>query len=385
MRIIALANNSWNGTWMNRQQLLSRLTDEYEILYSTGPWYAWERYRQEFKLAPILSTQELNAGVMVDMPGRWLVRWPRVKQWDLFVIGHSVKRWKKALGGTSPLIAYIFSPEFAEYLPALNADYVVYHAYDRFSLKPGWSKKKAAQYQRELASNADLVIATSESTANELRSYRKGVVYTLSNGVDIKAFDALAEKRSEEPDDLAKIPRPRIGYVGTQSQKVDYALIAKLAQRNPKWNFIFVGRKEGLEGNVNYTFCNSLPNVYFLGPKSNAQSLQYIWGMDVNILNYRVDETNWWTSGCPLKLHEYMAAGHPIVSCDLEELRKFSELIEICENLEQWENALHRAIIGQETGNQEMRRIVARENSWDNKVIMLKGLIQKMVVENKSS
>ena len=37
LRIVALAPNAWEGPWMNRQQLLSRLGHHHAVLYSTGP------------------------------------------------------------------------------------------------------------------------------------------------------------------------------------------------------------------------------------------------------------------------------------------------------------------------------------------------------------
>jgi hypothetical protein len=42
-RLLALAPNSWDGQWMNRQQILSRLGAHHDVLYSTGAWSVWDR------------------------------------------------------------------------------------------------------------------------------------------------------------------------------------------------------------------------------------------------------------------------------------------------------------------------------------------------------
>jgi len=382
MRIVALAPNHWHGPWMNRQHLLSRLADQYEILYTNGPWSVWDREQDTFKVAPIFSDLEFVDGVKVDLPSRWLLRWPRFQAWDNWVIGRVVRRWKKVLSGNTPLIAYIFSPNYEEYLLALEPDYVVYHAYDRFSLFPDWTEE-SAQQQRKLTKLADLVIATSDNTADELRAYRNGIVHVLPNGVDISIFDRQIKNPGNEPEDLARIPQPRIGYVGTQNPKVDFSLIVELAKRHRNWNFVFVGRQLNIKNDSDFISCTLLSNVYFLGEKSRHQSPRYVLGMDVNIINYRVEESHWAVAGYPLKLHEYLAAGRPVVSCDLPALRIFGDVIDLCRTTGQWEVAIQRAIDGSGRGNVELRRATARENNWEQRVNALKGLLRTMVDKDK--
>ena len=41
-RVLALAPNDWDGPWMNRQHLLSRLSADHAIVYSTGVWESWQ-------------------------------------------------------------------------------------------------------------------------------------------------------------------------------------------------------------------------------------------------------------------------------------------------------------------------------------------------------
>ncbi len=366
---------------MNRQHLLSRLSDDYQILYTRGPWNIWKRNDPECKAAPRRSSLELSFGVKVDLPSRWLLRWPKLRLWDDFVTKQSINRWKKALPGSTPLIAYIFQPYYSEYIQALKPDYVVYHAYDRFSLFPGWSKASAEQ-QRKLTEMADLVIATSENTASELRTYRSGKVHVLPNGVDANFFENLIENPGSDPEDLEMIPRPRIGYVGTLNSKVDFAIIAKLAKKRPAWNFIFVGRQKDIKDSSDFIFCTQLDNVHFLGEKPRETSPRYVLGMDVNIINYRTDDSHYAVAGNPLKLYEYLAVGRPIVSCRMQSLDDFSEVIDICSTPGEWEKAIEQAIIGKGRGSVARRRAVARENSWEQRVSSLKSLLTEMVTSS---
>ncbi|MGB0631599.1 MAG: hypothetical protein ACPGRZ_12985 [Alphaproteobacteria bacterium] len=86
--------------------------------------------------------------------------------------------------------------------------------------------------------------------------------------------------------------------------------------------------------------------------------------MDVNIMCYRLDG-GWWQAGYPLKMHEYLAVGKPVVSTGLHSILPFSEVIDIRADVEGWREALANALSGDAVGTVARRIEVARENSWD--------------------
>ena len=61
--------------------------------------------------------------------------------------------------------------------------------------------------------------------------------------------------------EIAKIPRPRLGYFGAiEPWLVDQELIKRAARERPEWQWVFIGNKSrGLE-------IEDLPNTHFLPP-----------------------------------------------------------------------------------------------------------------------
>jgi len=131
---IALAPNPWFGPWKNRQQLLSRLAQRgWPIVYSTGPLSLWDRHQSKWQQAKLLGDFVESDGLVVDLLGRWLFRWPNLPLWDQMALRSSAKRLRGAMPGHSRRIAYLFHPSFLPLADFLGADFVVYHAFDLYS------------------------------------------------------------------------------------------------------------------------------------------------------------------------------------------------------------------------------------------------------------
>src|SRR5258705_4326688 len=113
---------------------------------------------------------------------------------------------------------------------------------------------------------------------------------------------------------------------------------------------------------------SSYPNVYFLGPKSVWDLAAYPQHFDTCIMPYRLD--TYTNSIYPLKLHEYLASGRPIVSAPIRSLGDFSQVIALAKGLEEWSNALTQSLEPATTctAAKAARREIAREYDWDKLV-----------------
>ena len=146
--------------------------------------------------------------VLVDEPPSLLRRAPRIARWDRFVIQRTARRWRRLAGppDAGPLIAYVFHPKFWPYIEYLDADYLVYHAYDLFERNRGWSKKLDA-FQRLLIQRADLAFSSSEAIADALESKYGRAPTVIANGADYEAFVGAADALGPEPTDLVCDPK----------------------------------------------------------------------------------------------------------------------------------------------------------------------------------
>ncbi|HKQ25283.1 MAG TPA: glycosyltransferase [Burkholderiales bacterium] len=377
-----MAPNSWHGQWVNRQQLFSRVSQRYTVLYSSGGWFAWDRGTADWRRGSWMGSIARYDNVWVDESPRFLMRIPKLRVWDELVLRFQVSRWKRFLRacGTGPLVAYVFHPMFSPYVKLIGADYLVYHAYDMYDHTPGWNDD-LERHERELVGASDMVIAASEQMAEGLRGKVAREVRVLPNGADVAAFEHARDTVAPLPQDLGAIPSPRLGYVGSLHPQVDYGLIADLARRRPDWNFVFVGQvisSPDAQAEAERADYKDLPNVHFLGSKRIDEVPLYVANMDVNLMCYRLSDHMWIKAIYPLKLHEYLAVGRPVVSADLPSVRPFGEVVRIATDADDWEAAIEQALLKGGRGTPEQRRAVAENNSWDKRVQTLDLWLNEM-------
>lgn len=374
---------------MNRQQLLSRMSETFGVVYSNGAWFPWHRASPQWKNASWRGEfSVVHDNVWAESSSKFMVRWPRVHVWDQLVLKSYVRRLKTFLHeqGAKRFIGYVFHPIFAEYVPHLRPDVLVYHAYDLFKLTPGWNRC-SHQLERRLVNQADLVIASSAAIAESLEADYGCRPVVLPNGADSRLFASVADALDPEPDDIAAIPRPRIGYTGNLNRKVDFALIESLAIKHSDWQFVFVGALANLDDVTTGAVerCKRLPNIHFLGGKPPKDLAHYVGAMDVNIMCYRIGVGLWTEGVYPLKMHEYLATGIPVVSADIASAREFKHVLACARDREEWDAYLSDALDGHGVGTKESRRAVAIENDWSARARVLKQLLGQSIATNCGS
>ena len=119
----------------------------------------------------------------------------------------------------------------------------------------------------------------------------------------------------------------------------------------------------------------SISNVYSLGHKEYDEVPAYMRATDVNLLTYRVGEGLWSEACSPLKLFEYLAAGKPVVSNELEVIEPYRDVIAVARTDEEWLAAIDEALSSGGQGTVEARQAVARSNTWERRIEAIENLI----------
>jgi glycosyltransferase involved in cell wall biosynthesis len=191
----------------------------------------------------------------------------------------------------------------------------------------------------------------------------------LPMGVDYQKFSTPVP----EPDDMRDIPWPRIGYMGHLKRMLDWPLLLDLSTAHPEWSFVFVGPK-GPHPDIDALLdkMSLLPNVHFLGGKPTKSLGAYPQHFDVCLMPYMIDDYTRYVY--PLKMHEYLAGGKPVVSSPIRSVEDFKHVIALARTREEWSHAIQDALsAGENTPEQRVRRQrVARDYDWD-------GLVAKIV------
>ncbi|MAU40363.1 MAG: hypothetical protein CMF31_01960 [Kordiimonas sp.] len=378
--LVAMDDNDWFTPWMNRQQILSRLgAMGWPVLYSTGAFTVWERKTANWQQANHYPDVVSADNVLVEKRGRRFCIWPGKGFLHRLAVGFHARFLKRSLqqGHDKPLLFYCYNPQFADYLDALRPVRTVFHIRDYY-LKAE-TKIPVKDRFETLCNRADLIIASGADMARGVPDKDQHKLHIIPNGADAAAFQAALQL--PEPDDLKEIPHPRIGYVGNVSKKFDVDLLDQLSAMRPDWHFVIVGELI-LEGDdlALWQKCVARSNVHFLNFKQTAEVPAYVAHMDVNAMFYRV-RGGWWEFGYPLKMHEYLATGHPVVSTELPAIREFERVIDIVHGPEECMSAIERAVAGRGKGSREERQAVAFANTWDQRCQQIDELLQGLAVQ----
>ncbi len=187
--------------------------------------------------------------------------------------------------------------------------------------------------EKKLAEGVDLILYSAAKLKSYITEFQVKSARFFPNGVDFAHFN---RPRSAPPLDYKEIPRPRVVYVGEMETRFDYDLVKAAARRLPAYSFILIGNNAGLRN-----FFQEMTNVYLLGPKPYEELPVYLQYSDVGIIPYNlkkhkklIDFVN------PLKLHQYFAAGLPVIAARGSELENMQTSAHLYENEDQFVQAL---------------------------------------------
>jgi glycosyltransferase involved in cell wall biosynthesis len=356
--VLALVPDPWNDFWMPRHQFLSRIARYFTTVWVDLPRdWSW-----------ILRNLDYRGRVSRDPSGLLIYRHsaflPVIYRPKYLSDVLRDTRWARARNllrreGCTRIILYIWRPEFVDALAAVQHEFSVYHIDDEYSFMS--QEVPLSNEEESLIRQCDEVLIHS-SKLMERKGHINKNSYVTPNGVDYQLF----AKATDEPKDLRNVPRPRVGYVGIIKTQLDLALLDGLAQKQKNWSFVCVGPLGFMGEDMDWIKrLQARSNVYFLGAKQLMDLPAYMQHIDVCLMNYKIDA---YTNNIyPLKLHEYLAAGTPVVSSRIRTAMDFESVIGLASTLEEWEAEIQSAL-APEMRSQTMideRRTIAKRHDWD--------------------
>jgi len=261
--------------------------------------------------------------------------------------------------GSGPLQIWSFCPDTAYLVERLSPERVLYYCVDDFASFTGYDADQVLRDEAELCRLADLVVTSSQSLMKQKRKLNERTIH-VSHGVDYQHFSRALRERLAVPEDLRCIARPRIGFFGLIRDWVDLRLIARIARRRGKWQFVFLG-----DSTVDLSAFTELENVHFLGARPYGQLPAYCRHFDVGMIPFKLNDLT--QAANPIKLREYLAAGLPVVSTPLNEVKSHADQVETAEGEDAFEAAIDRALRASPTQRAERSKSVGCE-TWRRKV-----------------
>ena len=378
--IIALVPDRWSEMWQARHHLLSCVAQQCHVVWM-NPAHHWRSILQRRGPTPSSDARTPQGAQLriCDAP-LWLPRFHGQPRLDDMTLALRLRYARESLirGGAKYIVLYVWRPEFAPALRLVRHHLSCYHIDDEYSFATTNVPTSATEMQ--LLKQVGQVFIHSDTMLRAKGGINPHTSH-IPNGVDYARYSSMVA----EPDDLRAIPRPRIGYSGWLKPQIDWPLLHALAERHANWSFVFVGDQQRQpEVAENVARLQRLPNVHLLGGRPTAALHGYVQHFDVSLMPYEINEYTHFIY--PVKVHEYLAAGSPVVASPLPNLREFENVLTFASSVEEWSGAIAQALTTRDNQcARQARQEVASRHDWSalaGKVLsILQARLQPGVVQ----
>jgi glycosyltransferase involved in cell wall biosynthesis len=360
--LLAMPYHNFSASWMTPHHVLTRLASYFQVTWLEPPHHWRETFDLENRRAAIgRLVKNLPESFQVYVPGPWLpdiYRWPGLRR---VLLSTRVRRGWQTLRrrGCRSFVLYLWHPQYEGAVGSHRQNLSLYHIEDEYS----FLSEPPPMDERELRliRQVDNVFVHSPQLM-ERKGWINPHTTFVPNGVDYSLYSLPVA----EPSDIAPIPHPRIGYTGNLKTQLDWRLLMKLAAGHPNWSFVFVGPRLFLtaEDRTILDEMLRLKNVYLLGRKNVKQLAAYPQHFDVCVMPYVV---NGYTQNIyPMKLHEYLASGRPVIGTPIRSLKDFDRVVTLASTAEDWSVAVEDALTPKARSAEAAaaRQAVAQRHDW---------------------
>lgn len=363
---IVCFSNDWAGDPLSKMHLMRLLARDNRVLWidslgNRAPRATIQDARRVGqKLSAALRTlgrpRQVDANIHVLSP-LVLPAWqsPIAATINRRWLGLQIERAMSRLGFADPVV-WCFLPSAAWVATSLRRRLLVYHCVDEFSEFTG-APPNLLEQEAALARASDLVIVSSERLLRRKQALNPRVAL-VRHGVDHAHFAQALLPTLDIPADLARLPRPRLGFFGLLEDWIDAPLLEAVARAFPSGSLALIGREK-----ADFARLKAMPNVHFLGARPYASLPAYCRGFDVALMPFRLNELT--LNSNPLKVREYLAAGLPVVSTAIPEIESLG-LCAIGRDSAEFIAAIQRALV--DPGPSPARSESVRDQGWERRV-----------------
>jgi glycosyltransferase involved in cell wall biosynthesis len=301
------------------------------------------------------------------LPSGWMKSYPRL---GMMPVAQSIRSWWRLLPPAWRRGLVMHYPHYLYLHRKLRPDVSLYYNIDDYSLYWPSRAERIRQLEIETIKTADVTVCVSRLRALELRELVPEAAVRIHHVPHGAPTRFLAERPlslpAEPPADLATLPRPYLGYIGSLEDRVDWELMDRLSQEFPTASIVVVGRVRDPIAEPWWEPCArflSRPNVHALGWRPQDSLPLYYQAFDAVLIPYRLDHP--FNRACnPTKIMDAMGSGRPIVATAIPECRLHTDRFDVALDGDEFIEAVARILVaGSDDGRAALRHAFAVANS----------------------
>ncbi len=373
--IVAHCHLRWDWVWQRPQQFLSRFAKRHPVLFV-----------ETHAPTPALSVPELrlreteHSNLLVAQ-----VQFPAERWHDGDYVDEERHRLVRELlegplaGRFERPVQWFYDPmATTAFAGRLNERAIVYDCMDELSQFRG-APPNIVDRERQLLAMADVVFAGG-SRLHAAKSRQNRNCHFYGCGVDVEHFGTARLVETALPGDLASLPAPRLGYFGVVDERIDYELLAALADGVPEGSVVVVGPAAKVDP-------GSFPrrsNLHWLGGRPYAALPAYVKGFSVCLMPFALNEATEFIN--PTKALEYMATGRPIVSTAVPDvITNFGTVVEVARSGQEFVDRCRTCLERPDEFRIQRGLQMAQQNTWEVIVAKMEAHIQQALERKESA
>lgn len=366
LTLLCLSHLNWDHVWQRPQQLMSRFARHCQVIYVDPPEVVADAK------VPTFHERQSGAAVRLIHPvfPEHLVAGSHERYESLW---RSLLPTVLDLAGDDTIL-WVFSP-LADYLVAEARDRTKLAVYDCMddlaSFRDGTDAMRTRE--RHLMAAVDLVFTGGRS----MYESRKGLhprVFCFPSGVDLAHYQQTQCANLALAAPVTDIPQPRLGYFGVLDERIDWPLIAAIAERQPDWHWVLVGPAVKVERSELPT----APNIHYLGQQAYHDLPAFLKSFDLATMPFALNAATRFIS--PTKTLEYLAGGKDVISSSVPDVvATYEGVVTIVDGVDAWSAAIDQLLAAspaERAARLERAQPLLEAGSWDGIVDQMWGLMQ---------
>ncbi|MDK0969234.1 glycosyltransferase [Clostridium perfringens] len=232
------------------------------------------------------------------------------------------------------------------------------------------------RHKNIIEDKSNIAVGSADKLIEEIEEIRgKENVAMITNGVQYDHWQYRSDEVPEKLKDIVSKGNPIIGYFGALAKWFDYELLKKVAKERPNYEIVLIGFL--YDNSFKDSKIDEIENVHYLGIVDYKELNQYSQYFTISTIPFLLNDITESTS--PVKLFEYMAMGHPIVTTDMRECRKYKSVL-IGKSHEDFIEKLDFALtLDKKDEYYNYLKEEALANTWREKAAILDRLIEKNI------